>query len=210
MPVIDFNAIFLALILIGLLVFGLAVLGYVAFTFLKHRDRESKSLESVLLQVAVPRGNEIKIDAMEQMFASLASLKKGGFKQKFSFQPTISFEIVARKEDIRFYIWTPNKYKDLIEKQIHGAYQDAEILEVPEYNIFNETGKVAYKSFQLAKENYYPIKTFKDLATDPMASITSGMAKMGDGEAAVLQVVVSPADTPWQKEGGSYIRGNRE
>ena len=128
----------------------------------------------------------------------------------FSFQPTISFEIVARKEDIRFYIWTPVKYKDLLEKQIHGAFSDAEVLEVSEYNIFNESGRVAYKSLQLSKENYYPIKTFKDLATDPLAAITSSMAKMGDGEAAAIQIVVSPADAPWQKEGGSYISDTKK
>ncbi len=210
MPIIDINAIVLALLLLGLLVLGLFVIGYVAFIFIRHRNREEKSLESVLMQIAVPRGNETKIDAMEQMFSSLSSLKKGGFWQKFSFQPTISFEIVARKEDIRFYIWTPVKYKDLLEKQIHGAFPDAEVLEVSEYNIFNESGKVAYKSLQLSKENYYPIKTFKDLATDPLAAITSSMAKMGDGEAAAVQIVVSPADIPWQKEGGSYISDTKK
>lgn len=210
MPIIDINAIVLALLLLGLLVLGLFVIGYVSFIFIRHRNREEKSLESVLLQIAVPRGNETKIDAMEQMFSSLSSLKKGGFWQKFSFQPTISFEIVARKEDIRFYIWTPVKYKDLLEKQIHGAFPDAEVLEVSEYNIFNESGKVAYKSLQLSKENYYPIKTFKDLATDPLAAITSSMAKMGDGEAAAIQIVVSPADAPWQKEGGSYISDTKK
>lgn len=210
MPIIDINAIVLALLLLGLLVLGLFVIGYVAFIFIRHRNREEKSLESVLMKIAVPRGNETKIDAMEQMFSSLSSLKKGGFWQKFSFQPTISFEIVARKEDIRFYIWTPVKYKDLLEKQIHGAFPDAEVLEVSEYNIFNESGKVAYKSLQLSKENYYPIKTFKDLATDPLAAITSSMAKMGDGEAAAVQIVVSPADIPWQKEGGSYISDTKK
>ena len=79
MPIIDINAIVLALLLLGLLVLGLFVIGYVAFIFIRHRNREEKSLESVLMQIAVPRGNETKIDAMEQMFSSLSSLKKGGF-----------------------------------------------------------------------------------------------------------------------------------
>ena len=69
--------IFLTLIIIlGLSV--LAVFGLVKLflLWLKLRGREKKSLDSVLLQIAVPRGNEIKIDAAEQMFASLYSIKK--------------------------------------------------------------------------------------------------------------------------------------
>lgn len=202
---LDFLSVFLLLIFVSLLVFSLVALFFILFTAFRYRGREALSLDSTLLQIAVPRGNEIKIDAMEQLFASLASIKKGGFKQKFSVQPAISFEIVGRKEDIRFYVWTPTKYKDLIEKQIHGAYPDAEIMEVPEYNIFPENGKVAYKSLQLSHSNFYPLKTFKELPTDPLASLTSALAKMGEGEAAAIQILVSPADPSWQKEGRKFI-----
>jgi len=174
-------------------------------SWIKSKGREERSLDSVLLQISVPKGNEIKIDAMEQFFLGLSSIKKGGWKQKFLQQPNLSFEIVARKEDIKFYIWTPNSYKDLIEKQLHGTYPDAEILEVPEYNIFTEDGFVAYKSLQLRKENFYPIKTYKELAVDPLATITSSLAKMGEKEAAVIQIVVSPVESSWQKEGRAFI-----
>ena len=87
------------------------------------------------------------------------------------------------------------KLKDLIEKQINGQYPDAEVTEVDEYNVFTNDGHVAYKSFQLGKANFYPLKTFKDLATDPMLGITSTLAKMGQGEAAVIQVLISPAES---------------
>ncbi|PIP57345.1 hypothetical protein COX04_00015, partial [Candidatus Woesebacteria bacterium CG22_combo_CG10-13_8_21_14_all_45_10] len=176
----------------------------------RHRGREARSVDSVLLQVAVPRGNETKIDAMEQVFASLYSIKKGGWKQKFGVQPAISFEIVAKQEDIRFYVWTPKKLQDLVEKQINGGFADAEIKEVPEYNIFKETGKVAYKSLQLSKANFYPLKTFKDLATDPLAALTSALAKMGPEEGAAIQILVSPAESAWQKAGGKFIADTKK
>jgi len=202
---IDVNTIFLLLLLLGAFaVFSVAV-GFVVWTLFRFRGREEASIDSALLQVSVPRGNEIKIDAMEQLFASLSSIKKGGWKQKFSFQPTVSFEIVAKSEDIKFYVWTPKKLQDLIEKQIHGAYPDAEIVEVQEYNIFSEEGKVAYKSLQLKKSNFYPIKNFKDLPTDPLASLTSALAKMGEKEAAAIQILISPADSSWQGEGSSFV-----
>ena len=176
----------------------------------KTKDREGDSIDSVLLQIAVPRNNEIKIDAMEQFFSSLSSTKKSGFMQKYKAQSAVSFEIVAQKEDIRFYVWTPDKYHDLIEKQIHGAYPDAQINVVQEYNIFTEHGKVAYKSLQLKKENFYPIKTYKEMPTDPLASITSAMAKMGEGEAAAVQILVSPTDIEWEKSGSSFVSETRK
>ena len=201
----NFTGIIVAAVLIAISIFLLVALGYAVFIYFRNRGREASSIDSVLLQVAVPRNNETKIDVMEQLFSSLYSMKKGGWKQKLSIQPTISFEIVAKQEDIRFYVWAPKKIKDLIEKQINGAYADAEIIEVDEYNVFNGEGRVAYKSFQLGKSNFYPLKTFKDLATDPMLGITSALAKMGQGEAAVIQILISPAESDWQKQGSRFI-----
>ncbi len=209
-PTIDFTAIFIAALLIATVIFLLVIAAYATFIYFKHRKREENSIDSVLLQVAVPRNNEFKIDVMDQMLGGFYSIKKSGWEQKFDIQPTISFEIVARQEDIRFYVWAPAKLKDMVEKQIHGSYPDAEVVEVDEYNIFTENGKVAYKAFQLGKDNFYPLKTFKDLATDPMTGITSALAKMGPGEAAAIQVVISPAESDWQKAGGKFISDTKK
>ena len=184
---------------------GLAILAYGLFLWLKYHNRERRSLEYVLLQIRVPKDNEIKIDAAEQMFASLYAIKKGGWRYRFKSQPHFSFEIVAKHEDIRFYVSTPEKLRDLIEKQIHGAYPDAEISPVPEYNIFSENGRVAYAELQLKKSSHAPIKAYKDLATDPLSSITAALAKMGKDEGAVIQILISPADSKWQMAGKSYI-----
>lgn len=204
------------LIFILFLIAFLGVGGYVGLLFymqrMKFLEREERSIDSVLLQIAVPRNNEIKIDAMEQFFSALYSVKKGGgWKQKnLSTQPTISFEVVARHEDIRFYIWCSKSMQDLIEKQVHGAYPDADVIEVQEYNIFNEHGKVAYESLELDKDAYYPIKTYRELATDPMATLTSALAKMGDSEAAAVQFLISPIDSDWQKGGSAFITGTKK
>jgi hypothetical protein len=90
------------------------------------------------------------------------------------------------------------------------TYPEAEIKEVDEYNIFTENGKVAYKSYQTKKANFYPIKTFKELATDPMSALTSALAKMGAGEAAAIQIVISPSDGKWQKEGKGFISSTKK
>ena len=201
----DITGVFILIIFLLFLVLIIAGLGFFVFTVFRWRGREKESIDSVLLRVLVPRTNEVKIDAMEQVFASLYSIKKGGWKQKFSFQPSISFEIVAREGYINFYVWCPSRLRDLVEKQINGAYPDAEVVEVPEYNIFTETGKVAYKSLQLRSENFKPIKVYKDLAIDPLLPITSVLAKMGEREAAAIQILISPAESKWQKDGSSFV-----
>jgi len=196
---------FVLIILSGLAILVMVGLGYVVVQFLRYRKREEYSLEFVLLEVQLPRDNEIKIDAAEQMFASLASLGTSGWKSWFKPQDHVTFELVATKEDIRFYVSCPDKLRDLVEKQIHGAYPGADIVEVDEYNIFTETGKVAFAALKLSKAAYYPLKTYKELPTDSLSSITAQLAKMQAGEGAVVQILIAPAGNKWQKSGGLYV-----
>jgi len=198
---------FFTLLIAFFILAGLTLLVYALLIWWRNRRREEQSLQYVLLQVAVPFDNEIKIDAAEQMFASLYSMKKGGFLKFLKLQPHISFEIVAKHEEIRFYVSVPNNLRDMIEKQINGAYPDAEILEVPEYNIFSETGRVAFAELELKSSNYRPIKIYKDLPTDSLSSITTSLAKMGENEGAVVQILITPSDSQWQSIGHSYVSG---
>lgn len=184
---------------------GLVALGYGFLLWWKHKDREEESLKYALVQVALPRDNEIKIDAAEQMFASLYSVKKSGFFSFLKSQRHFSFEIVGQKEDIRFYVSVPAKLLDMVEKQIHAAYPEAEIKPADEYNIFSKNGKVAFAELKLKSSDYQPIKVYKDLAVDPLSSLTSSLAKMQKEEGAAIQIIVTPADKKWQKQGRSYI-----
>ncbi|MDO8515062.1 MAG: DUF87 domain-containing protein, partial [bacterium] len=208
----NFEQLFISLVVLAvLLVIVSAILylgGYLLIHLLKWRNREEQALSFVLLEVAVPRENEIKIDAMEQLFSSLYSIKKGGPWWKFPFlspQDHFSFEIVGRHEDIRFFVSVPSQHRDLMEKQIHGTYGGAVVREVEDYNLFDEEGEVAYLSLKLRSANYFPIKSFKDMAVDPMSVITSALAKLGVGETCAIQVIVAPADNKWRSFGKKYV-----
>lgn len=183
---------------------------YMVYQWLKYRNRENYALDFVTLLVRLPRENEIKIDAAEQMFASLYSVKKQGFFSFLQPEDLFSFEIVALKEDLAFYINCPRKIRDMVEKQVHGAYPGAEISEKDEINIFSEKGRVAFASLKLEKPNYFPIKTYKDLPTDGLSLITSALSKMGEGEGAVLQILLQPEGRGWQNKGQSYISGEKK
>jgi hypothetical protein len=188
----------------------LAVFGYMFFQWLKHRRRESYALNFVTLLVRLPRDNEIKIDAAEQMFTGLYSLKQSGPLQFMRPEDIFSFEIVALQEKISFHINCPRNIRDLVEKQVHGAYPQADIKEVDEANIFNEKGKVSFQALKLDKPSYFPLRTYKDLPTDGLSLITSAMSKMSFGEGAILQLVLEPASKKWQKKGKSYISNEKK
>ncbi len=188
----------------------LIVFGYMVFQWLKHRNRETYALGFVTLWVRLPRDNEIKIDAAEQMFAGLYSLKHDGWFSFLKPEHTISFEIVALKEKIAFYVSCPRSIQDLVEKQINGAYPSADIREVDEVNIFSEKGRVTCGSLHLEKADFFPLKTYKDLPTDGLSLITSGLGKMGDGEGAIVQYLLQPVGRGWQKKGRSYVANEKK
>ncbi|MFH2085477.1 MAG: type IV secretion system DNA-binding domain-containing protein [bacterium] len=194
-----------ALVFLGIGITGLFALGYAFLLWIRNRNREEYSLSFVTLEVVLPRDNEIKIDAAEQLFASLYSVKNEEWYSFLQSEHAVSFEIVGRKEDIRFYVSVPHELMELVEKQIHGAYPGAEIKSVEEFSIFTEGGKVAFESLVKSQAGYYPIQSFRDLATDPLSSITSFLAKMKEGEGAMLQIIVSPASHSWSSRGHGYI-----
>ncbi len=212
-----FSALVLLLASIAAIIFGFFLVGYFLFLFYKYRNREKASLDSILLQVTLPRDNEIKIDAAEQMFAGFASIRKSGRLAFLNPQPHISFEIVGQPGDIRFFVHTPNKLRDLVEKQINGSYPDADIRVVDEndpkqkniigneYNIFSENGKVAFAPLKLKGGSYMPLKVFKDLPVDGLSLLTTVLAKMREGEGAAIQILISPADGKWKKLGRKHI-----
>lgn len=200
-------AIILAFIIVSTTIAILAGLGFLYGLWRKNKLRHEKAMEMKHLEVRLPRDNEIKIDAAEQMFASFASLKTAKGRLKFFKVPdAISFEIVAKPQDIRFYVGVPKKLLDMVEKQIHGSYPDAQIEEVDEYNLFdNAEGKVSFTSLKLDEANYKPIRTYKDLPVDPLSTFASTLGKMQEGESAAIQILITPADSSWKSAGRGHI-----
>ncbi len=198
----------LVLGVITLLCLGvLFLLGYALFLLWRERNREKYSLDLVLLQVILPRENEIKIDAAEQLFANLHSLKTGGnLKPKFFF----SAEIVGTPDSIKFYFVIPQNKIDLLERQIYGLYSSAVIKRIDEYNIFSKEGKVVYSAFEFKSSPFYPIKTYQDFSVDPLSSLTSTLSKLVEGEGIAIQILVSPLGSKWQKLGRSFLSSTKK
>ena len=183
---------------------------YLVIIFLRLKKREQISLEMVTLEVKTPKDNEIKIDVAEQMFTSFASLKKSGWLSAFDLDDVLAFEIVGKKADIRFYVSAPARIVDLVEKTIYSYYPSADIRKVDEPNIFSEEGKVSFGALVTKDYSYMPLKLFKDLPSDSLATITSALSKMGDDEGAMVQILIRPADSKWKKLGKSYVASTKK
>ena len=83
------------LVFLGVGLSGLFALGYAFLLWFRNRNRETYSLSFVTLEVVLPRDNEIKIDAAEQLFASLYSVKNESWYAFLQPEHAVSFEIVA-------------------------------------------------------------------------------------------------------------------
>jgi len=195
---------FLILVFLGVVAYGI----YFYLGLLKKKDRDEKSKSGVLMEVKVPRGNETEIGVAEKMFANLYGIggMGKGIEKYFTVNNSISFEIVGLPGEIRYYVYTSKKLASLVEKQILGSYQDAQIDVSEEHNIFDENSKVAYASLVQTDEEYYPIKVAEDFKGDPMSNILSTLSKIEEGEGAMVQIVISPAGSKWQKNGRKFVQ----
>ena len=131
---------------------ALLIVGIIgAFSFLYKvyitgkQNKYNQNLATVVLRVAVSKLNERGPIVAEQIFSALHGIKRN--KGSFSFltgetMPRISVEIANVNNKIQFFIWTPRKFRNVVESQIYAQYPDVEIEEVEDY------AKVAFKAFK--------------------------------------------------------------
>lgn len=171
---------------------------------LKRRAEFLASQSFVVLAIHVPKDNDKKANSAEQFFAAL----HGIFRNDPPIQEHVSFEIVAAKDSITFYVFTPLHLKDFIEGQLYAQYPDLQIKQVADYTSQAELGgmHVISTEVKLTKEDVYPIKTYAGLEIDPLAAITAAMTNLEDGEQVWLQVLVRPVGDDWQLKGIQYVQ----
>ena len=99
-------------------------------------SKMNRNMQSVVLRVAVSKLNERGPIVAEQIYSALHGLGENYSTWDFLWgapQPRISLEIASVKNKIQFFIWTPKRYKNVIESQIYAQYPDVEIEEVEDY-----------------------------------------------------------------------------
>jgi hypothetical protein len=167
----------------------------------------------VVLLLQVPRTNDKKELAAEQMFASLHGLLmtpgQPGLFQTPHHREHVSFEIAVLKRHIGFYIWVPEYIKSFVEEQIYAQYPNVQISEVEDYSRDEHShySSIVGTELKFTENNALPIKTFQSFEVDPLAAITGGLAKFNDNEEAWIQLVIRPAVHNWHRKSERYISG---
>ena len=185
--------------IVGLLIY-LTYLNYKRVNRLK-----SLNVESVLLMLEIPRTNDKKELAAEQLFASLHGIlrDKTELKNSGGVQEHLSFEIVSTAGQIRFYVWVPKNLQSFVEGQIYSQYPTVQIHKMDDDYVDNRTNyPVAYSSeLGLIEDDALPIKTFENFEVDPLAGITGTLAKLSpdNSEELWIQILTRPIPDDWHK-----------
>lgn len=179
-----------------------------------------RSIKWVLLEIKIPAGIEKTPKAMEQIFSAVYGIYSFGFKlfEKYLegrlFEDWVAFELVGFAGGVHFYVRTPAQWRDILESAIYAQYPDAEVHEAEDYmnlmpkTLPNKVYDVWGTDYHLIKANPYPIQTYEHFENaqeekrlDPIAAITEVMSKLKNDEAIWIQIMVSPTDDAWKKEG---------
>ncbi|HUD21024.1 MAG TPA: type IV secretion system DNA-binding domain-containing protein [Candidatus Saccharimonadales bacterium] len=167
------------------------------------------SVTRTLLSVQVPKNNDRTPIAAEQMFAAL----HGIFRSGSDIQSSVSFEIVAKNQQINFYIYTPTELKDFVLSQVYAQYPNVEMTEVPldqDYADPTDSQHLAMTELTMKKPTAYPIKTFQNFEVDPLSALTGVLSSAGTSEELWTQLIVRPIDDDWQEQGDKEIKNIKE
>ena len=167
---------------------AIIILGLLTYRNYKKINRlKVLNVDSVILMLEIPRTNDKKELAAEQMFASLHGILRDANELKNSggVQEHLSFEIVSTGGQIRFYVWTPKILQSFVEGQIYAQYPTVQIHTVDEDYV--EKAKSSHPVIHsaelgLSMNEALPIKTFDTFEVDPLAGITGTLAKLGTDE----------------------------
>lgn len=181
--------------------------------FLFKRNRKMKTIEQSLkltlfsVKMSGSTAEELRdsgkqekdwIRLMEDFYSSLNSLSKDGL---FGIDPWIALEIVKLKEDIIFHVAVPKRFENFIEKSIYSIYPTAQIEKSDDYNIFSPTENVCCGYLKTTKPLYLPIKTYNQMDTDPLSSITNIFTKLKTNEEAAVQLIIKKGSNGWYERG---------
>jgi hypothetical protein len=175
----------------------------------------SKKIEAahdyILLMLEVPRTNDKKELAAEQMLAALHGIlrTKSELKLSGTLQEHISLEVAAIGQRLRFYIWTPKHLQAFVEGQVYAQYPTVQIFEQDEDYAERRLHQTVIHATELTltDDETLPIKTFPSFEVDPLAAITATLAKLDkEDEELWIQILARPVHDDWHRKGARMVQ----
>ncbi len=190
-------------------IFWIPVVGVLAFLTYRNYKKLNRlkvlNVDSVLLMLEIPRENDKKELAAEQLFASLHGILRDRQELRNSggVQEHLSLEIVSTAGQIRFYVWVPKILQNFVEGQIYSQYPKVQIYKMNEDYVDSRTKyPINYLAeLGLTENEVLPIKTFDTFEVDPLAGITGTLAKLSPerNEELWIQILARPIPDDWHK-----------
>ena len=186
-----------------------------------------KSTKYVLMELRPPREVRKTPRAMEQVFTAIHTLGSGPELNMFFAMLNekwwngevvlpYSAEIVSFGGEIHFYMWIPEKHRNIIEAALYSHYPDLEIRDCDNYlerlpTTYRELKERGYEIFgteytltqkklhSTYKYDIYPIRTYFDFEAiaeekelDPISGVMEVLAKIRPQDTIWLQIIIQP------------------
>jgi len=186
--------------------------------------RYLKNTKFVLLELRPPREVRKTPRAMEQVFTALHSLGSGPelvlfwakMNEKWWNGEVIfpySLEMASFSGEIHFYMWVPERHRNIIEAALYSHYPDMEVRDAENYmdrlpRTYKELNAAGYEIFgtefllaqKVAKRfDVYPIRTYFDFEAvaeekelDPISGVMEVLAKIRPQDTMWIQIILQP------------------
>ena len=163
-----------------------------------------------VLELRIPKGITKSPLAMEVFITSLFQPGgEGDWITKYwdgSVRSWFSLELASIEGSVRFFIWTKEKFKDMIETQLYSQFPDIEILDISDKDYAKavpfDPEKYQYWGCEFVKSaaSHVPIKTYVDFKLhedpkeefkiDPITPVIEFLGSLRKGEQAWIQVCI--------------------
>lgn len=223
----QFGFIVIAFVVLVIIAVGVAVV------FLQYQKllRESKNYERGLKMVPLlihlpPTSEDIdkggrdnrdltdeELSQAQVMYNIISSTATKGFKSKVYGQRHISFEIMADKGLVRYYVVVPTVLVDVIRQAVAAAYPSARLEEVKETNIFSQAGQLSGTiggEFALKKSYIYPIATYEESKRDASRALLNALSSAGKEDGVGVQFLIRPAADGWSSKSEAHTDSMRK
>ncbi|HEY4479212.1 MAG TPA: hypothetical protein VI981_02560 [Candidatus Paceibacterota bacterium] len=186
-------------------------LDYVRANFIKEQG-------SVLLEIRLPIDIVKNPKAMEIFYTALYQTGTATYIETYikgKVKPWFSIEMCSFGGQIKFFIWTWPKYRNLVETQLYGQFPSIEIIEAPDYtkNVHHDPVNLPLwgTNFKMVRDQAFPLKTYFDYGLhtdpkeeykiDPMTSTIEFLGSAQKGEQIWIQILFQAHKKMGLKEG---------
>lgn len=164
-------------------------------------------LDWTMLEIKIPREILKSPQAMEVALSGLHQAGDGSLIDKYikgRVRAWFSLEMISLGGEVKFFIRTEKKFKNLVESQLYSQYPGVEIFEADDYTQFVPYGAEGSNwslfgaELQFTKEDPYPIKTYVDYGLDkdpkeefkidPLTPVMELLGSIGPGEQLWIQI----------------------